>query len=49
MKISEQSQHQNGIPTKPEAVRYVAEVQVDLIEDESGWSPYLSVGDAPVG
>lgn len=26
--------------------RYVAEVQVDLIEDESDWSPYLSVDDA---
>jgi hypothetical protein len=26
--------------------RYAAEVPVDLIEDESGWSPYLSVNDA---
>jgi len=26
--------------------RYAAEVSVDLIEDESGWSPYLSVEDA---
>lgn len=26
--------------------RYVAEVQVELIEDETGWSPYLSVNDA---
>jgi hypothetical protein len=26
--------------------RYVAEVPVDLIEDESGWSPYLSMNDA---
>jgi hypothetical protein len=26
--------------------RYAAEVPVDLIEDESGWSPYLSVQDA---
>ncbi len=26
--------------------RYAAEVPVDLIEDESGWSPYLSVEDA---
>ena len=26
--------------------RYVAEVQVELIEDETGWSPYLSVEDA---
>ena len=26
--------------------RYVAEVEVDLIEDETGWSPYLSVDDA---
>jgi hypothetical protein len=26
--------------------RYVAEVQVELIEDETGWSPYLSVDDA---
>ncbi len=26
--------------------RYVAEVEVDLLEDETGWSPYLSVDDA---
>lgn len=26
--------------------RYVAEVEVELIEDEDGWSPYLSVDDA---
>lgn len=26
--------------------RYAAEISVDLIEDESGWSPYLSVEDA---
>lgn len=26
--------------------RYVAEVDVDLVEDESEWSPYLSVDDA---
>ena len=26
--------------------RYMAEVDVDLIEDESGWSPYLSAADA---
>ena len=26
--------------------RYAAEVPVDLIEDQSGWSPYLSVEDA---
>ena len=26
--------------------RYVAEVDVELIEDESGWSPYLSADDA---
>ncbi len=25
---------------------YVAEVDVALIEDESGWSPYLSLEDA---
>ena len=25
---------------------FVAEVQVELIADESGWSPYLSVEDA---
>lgn len=25
---------------------YAAEVEVDLIEDESGWTPYLSVADA---
>ena len=26
--------------------RYVAEVDVELIEDETGWSPYLTVDDA---
>ncbi len=26
--------------------RYVAEVEVVLLEDETGWSPYLSVEDA---
>jgi hypothetical protein len=26
--------------------RYVAEVDVELIQDESEWSPYLSVDDA---
>lgn len=26
--------------------RYVAEVDVELIEEEGGWSPYLSVEDA---
>ncbi len=26
--------------------RYVAEVDVELLEDETEWSPYLSVGDA---
>lgn len=26
--------------------RYVAEVDVELIEDESGWSPYLDKEDA---
>jgi hypothetical protein len=26
--------------------RYVAEVDVNLLEDETGWSPYLSVEDA---
>jgi hypothetical protein len=26
--------------------RYAAEIPVDLIEDESGWSPCLSVEDA---
>lgn len=25
---------------------YVAEVEVDIIEDETSWSPYLSVADA---
>jgi hypothetical protein len=25
--------------------QYVAEVEVELMEDESGWSPYLSVED----
>ena len=26
--------------------KYVAEVDVDLLEDETEWSPYLSVEDA---
>jgi hypothetical protein len=26
--------------------KYAAEVLVDLIEDEGGWSPYLSLADA---
>lgn len=26
--------------------QYVAEVEVELIDDEDGWSPYLSVNDA---
>jgi hypothetical protein len=26
--------------------RYAAEVPVELIEDDTGWSPYLSVEDA---
>lgn len=26
--------------------KYVAEVDVELIEEESGWNPYLSVADA---
>jgi hypothetical protein len=26
--------------------RYVAEVEVELLEDDVGWSPYLSVDDA---
>ena len=26
--------------------KYVAEVDVELLEDETGWSPYLSVDDA---
>ncbi len=26
--------------------RYAAEVEVELIDDEAGWAPYLSVGDA---
>jgi hypothetical protein len=26
--------------------RYAAEVPVELIEDDSGWSPYLSLEDA---
>jgi hypothetical protein len=25
---------------------YAAEVDVELIEDDNGWSPYLSLGDA---
>ncbi len=26
--------------------KYVAEVDVELLEDETGWSPYLTVEDA---
>jgi hypothetical protein len=26
--------------------QYVAEVEVELMEDDTGWSPYLSVADA---
>jgi hypothetical protein len=26
--------------------RYAAEVEVDLIDDDTGWAPYLSVADA---
>jgi len=26
--------------------KYVAEVDVDLVEDDTGWSPYLTVEDA---
>jgi len=26
--------------------RYAAEVSIELIEDDTGWSPYLSVEDA---
>jgi len=26
--------------------KYVAEVDVELFEDETGWSPYLSLDDA---
>lgn len=26
--------------------QYVAEVDVELIDDETGWPPYLSLGDA---
>ncbi len=25
---------------------YVAEVEVELLEDDTGWSPYLSIEDA---
>jgi hypothetical protein len=26
--------------------KYVAEVNVELIDDDTGWAPYLSLGDA---
>jgi len=26
--------------------RYVAEIEVELIDDDTGWSPYLSLEDA---
>jgi hypothetical protein len=35
--------------TKTELVRegkYAAEVSVEVMEDENGWSPYLSLADA---
>jgi len=25
---------------------YVAEIEVEVLEDEGGWSPYLSINDA---
>jgi hypothetical protein len=25
---------------------YLAEIEINLIEDETGWSPYLSIDDA---
>ena len=28
------------------AGQYVAEVEVELVEDDTGWSPYISVDDA---
>lgn len=28
--------------------RYAAEVEIDLIDDETGWAPYLSVADARI-
>ena len=27
-------------------IKYAAEVEVDLIEDDTGWPPYLTVEDA---
>ena len=26
--------------------RYVAEVEIELLEDDTGWAPYISVEDA---
>ena len=26
--------------------QYVAEVEVEIVEDDTGWSPYLSIEDA---
>ena len=26
--------------------RYVAEIEVEVVEDEVGWSPYISIDDA---
>ena len=26
--------------------KYIAEVDVEILEDETGWSPYLSLDDA---
>jgi len=30
----------------PDEGQYVAEVEVALLEDDTGWSPYLSIEDA---
>jgi len=45
--ISEQKQMTTRQQTKlVHEENYVAEVDVALVEDESGWSPYLSLDDA---
>ena len=47
LKISRGENHEKKAPyeTSPRR-RYVAEVDVELIETDEGWSPYLSPEDA---
>lgn len=49
MKVSRRGDDDMKLQMKTKYVhegKYVAEVKVALIEDDTGWSPYLSVEDA---